>query len=39
MTWKKGGINVESIQANKSKPLAYSGKHFALCAEKGKSGE
>lgn len=38
MTWIKR-IKVESIQANKSKLLAFSGKLFALCAEKGEWDE
>lgn len=38
MTWIKR-IKVESIQANKSKVLAFSDKLFALCAEKGERNE
>lgn len=35
----KKGINAQSIQANKSKPVTFSDKHFALCTEEGKSAE
>lgn len=29
----KKGINVQSVQSNKSKPVDLSDKHFAMCTE------